>query len=125
VQSLIAANVGTHDPDNYVIGAISGGNERRATPVLDNGPFDVDDRRIGWSNAESWKVTDFGVESDIGSLIGAISDSRLENRAVAKLRRSNRLDDATEVVSINQIHIAVLTHCNHKVWRRCTRHVHQ
>ena len=112
MQSLIAANIRTHYPDNHVIGAISRGNEGRATTVLDYGPFGDHGRRIGCSNAKSGKVTAFGVESDKGALIGAIGDSRLKDRAVAKLSRCNRLGDATKVVAINQIHFAVLTHRN-------------
>ena len=76
MQSLIAANICTRYPDNHVTGTISGGNEGRATTVLDYGPFVDDSRRIGCSNAESGKVTAFGVESDKGALVGLISDSR-------------------------------------------------
>jgi hypothetical protein len=112
VQSLIAADICTHDPDNDVIAAISRGCEGRATTILDYGPFGDHGGRIGGSNAESGKVTAFGVESDKGALIGTIGDSRLKDRAVAKLSGCNRLGDATKVVAINQIHFAVLTHRN-------------
>jgi hypothetical protein len=86
VQSLIAANIRTHYPDNHVICAISRSYEGRTATVLTHGPCVDDGGRIGCSNAESGKVTAFGVESDIGALIGAIGDSRLEDRAVANLR---------------------------------------
>jgi hypothetical protein len=77
VQSLIAADVGTYDPDNHVVAAISRGYEGGATTILDYGPFDDHNGRIGGSNAESGKVTAFGVESDKGALVGLIGDSRL------------------------------------------------
>jgi hypothetical protein len=85
VQSLIAANIRTHYPDNHVIGAISRGYEGRTATVLNHGPFVDDSRRIGCSNAEGGKVTAFGVESDKGTLIGAIGNCRLKDRGIADL----------------------------------------
>ena len=66
-----------------------------------------------------------GAERDIGALFRPIGDGRLEDSTAGNLGDGYRRTNPAEVVSINQIRIAVLTQCNHQVRRRCIGHVHQ
>src|SRR6266850_5038206 len=61
----------------------------------------------------------------MGVLLRPIGDSCLEDSTAGNQRYGYGRTDPAEVVSINQIHVAVLTEGNHEVRRCCTGHVHQ
>src|SRR5262245_53107953 len=117
-------------PYNHVVYAISGGGIRSTATATSPGhiPSAGDRRRIRWGDAKSREdgvAIVVGTKRDIGVLFGPIGDGRLEDRAAGNLRHSYGRTDSAEIVSINQIRIAVFTQCNHQVRRRCVRYVDQ
>ena len=71
VATILRAN----HPDNHVIGAICGGDKRRAAiavaPV--HTPTAYNSRRASSSDAKSRKRAEVGAQSKIGTLVGSIA----------------------------------------------------
>ena len=101
-------------PYNHVVIAISRGDKRRAatTRAPVHVPAVGDGRRIGWGDAESREdgvAIIVRAERDMGARLGPIGDSRLDDSTAGNLGDGYGRTYPAEVVSINQIRIAVLT----------------
>jgi len=125
VKTLVPCRFGANDPDNHVIGAITGSNKGRAatshgrTPVTDNS------RRIGRTKPESSQQTTVGVEDDQGALRSRIGDRRIYDPVVGNVSSCYRRGDTSQVIAIKHIGIATFAHRHYKMRRRCSWHIYE
>src|SRR5205807_7598939 len=122
VQSLVASSA--YRPYNHVVGAVGRRNERRADTALALSPRGRDGRWIGRSNAECGERAAVGAKYDIRALVGPIGGGCLDNRAPRNMQRGHRRADSAEVITINQIGVAIFAQGDNQVGRRGTGHVH-
>jgi hypothetical protein len=78
VQSLVAAGYG---PDDRVVNAVRGGDERRAASVLVRPPSGADAGWAGCSNAESRDCVGARAKGNIRGLVSPVRGRRLHDEA--------------------------------------------
>jgi hypothetical protein len=124
---LVAARA--HDPDDHVISAVRGGDERRGASVRGRTPYREDDGRwIGCSNAESRECAAATAKSNIRAQISPIRGCCTEDTIIVRagnMSRSHRRMNPAEVIAINQIRIAIFTHRYHEAGRCRAWYVHK
>jgi hypothetical protein len=125
VKTLIPRWFGANDPDNHVIGAITGSNKGRATTSQGRTPAINNSRWIGRTKPESSQQTTVGVEDDQGALRSRIGDRRIYDPVVGNVSSCYRRGDTPQVIAIKHIGIATFAHRHYKMRRRRSWHVYE
>src|SRR5207249_2534256 len=108
VQLTVA--LGANHPNDRVIGAIGRGDPWRALAALARVPSGDYVRRTGRSNLVGLNLAaSVSAKNKISSLRSRVSGRRLTSHSAINACRGDRPGNATQVVTVDQISIAVLT----------------
>jgi hypothetical protein len=114
VQSMVP--LGSDHPYDRVIGTIGRSNPRRAVAVLAHVPREYYCRRICRSNLIGLNLTAvFRAKNKICPLCSRVGRRRLAFEGSINACRRDWRSDTTQVVTVNQIRIAILAQGEHQV----------